>query len=652
MITGAEPPRLSLGITGHREGNAAFAANRAAVAQALDRLLDEIDAILAQEPTAPAPTRMHSLLTNGVDQIAASQALAHGWELVAPLPYGRTLNRAISAAPATPEDALALLAGSCAQDPAVNTRAEEILALEERAHLFELADQDERVTSLFLARLNAPDDHAAMLAFDAHNSDQVALAGRVMVEQCDLVIGVWDGVAHNLEGGTGHTITTALALGTPVLLIHPARPESWSIITTPEALAHHGVPRESDHARLAALVRGALRPLDEDGGLADPASNPLAAERWPGRSSRIWLAYRLIEMLFGEGRFRPRALMQTYEPPERIAEGSGAEMLAAARALPGAEPRMVDRIAASILPEFARADGIASRIADTYRSGMVANFVLSAAAVLLGLVYQPLGLEENKWPFALGEFLLLGLILLITWLGNRQGWHQRWFDARRIAEYLRPAPALLPLGIARPPARWPRGTTLAWPEYQARHRIRAIGLPRAVVTRGYLRAALQGLLVPHVANQHDYHRAKARRLTAVHHRLDRLAEALFIAAVISVSSYLALKGLAALGLIDHELPHRLSKLATFLGVAFPTLAASISAIRFFGDFERFAGISIVAAEKLEAVGERLNLLLTGPEDAIDYAAAADLGRAIDEITVSEIEGWQAVFGGKHITLPA
>src|SRR5690606_16512826 len=80
--------------------------------------------------------------------------------------------------------------------------------------------------------------------------------------------------------------------------------------------------------------------------------------------------------------------------------------------------------------------------------------------------------------------------------------------------------------------------------------------------------------------------------------------------------------------------------------------ASIAAIRYFGDFERFAAISEVTAEKLDAIALRIRLLLDGPADAVDYDAVAELAHAIDEVTVTEIENWQAVFGGKHIAVPA
>ena len=64
--------RLCLGVTGHREDNPAFAANRAATIAALEQVLDDIDAAVAAEHHGPiAPTRLHCLLADGTDQIAA-----------------------------------------------------------------------------------------------------------------------------------------------------------------------------------------------------------------------------------------------------------------------------------------------------------------------------------------------------------------------------------------------------------------------------------------------------------------------------------------------------------------------------------------------------------------------------------------------------
>jgi hypothetical protein len=140
-------------------------------------------------------------------------------------------------------------------------------------------------------------------------------------------------------------------------------------------------------------------------------------------------------------------------------------------------------------------------------------------------------------------------------------------------------------------------------------------------------------------------------LTTVHHRLDHLSERLFQLAVVSVSTYLILAGCVALGLFPHGWLKDASKIFTFLGVMFPTFGASIAGMRYFGDFERFAAISEVAAEKLDGVHSRIRLLLSAPDAALDYARAAELVHAADDIVVSEIENWQAVFSGKTITVP-
>lgn len=654
MSSGTSPapplPRLSLGVTGHRSGNKALAANRAAVEAEIKVLFSLIDELVARQPGEKAPTRIHSLLADGADQITAHAALGRGWELVAPLPFGRELNVAINALPHNAMDADALLKGGEASDPEVQARASAIWALEKQAKLFELADQDELIGRLFEDMLSSPGDIGKAQLFNAHNSDQVALAARVMIQQSDLVVAVWDGKARNLEGGTGHTIGLSLELGTPVLVIDPETPSAWSIMTVPEALAERPEAVLRDEATLRALVATGLGPQDEP----DDGEGPemLDERHWRPHSSAAWTGYRRIEALFG-GEGRPfRSMKQVYERPEKIAEGTGAALIAAARALPGGDASVADAIADDILPRFAMADGISAWLSDAYRSGMVANFGFSALAIMAGLAYQPLGFDNHKWVFALAEFTLLGSILFNTWIGGKLNWHAHWFETRRVAEYLRHAPLLLLLGTARPPGRWPQGKGTSWPEYNARHALRALGLPEARVTKDYLRQGLSTLLAPHVRSQRDYHYAKARRLSHVHHRLDRVSGRLFIAAVISVSVYLGIEVLAALHLVDHELPHSVSKLFTFLGVVFPTLAASLAGIRFFGDFERFAAISEVTAGKLDAIDKRIGLLLAVPGGDIDYASVAELAHAVDEVVVSEIENWQAVFGGKHIALPA
>jgi hypothetical protein len=637
------PIALSIGVTGHRVSNAAFSANRERIERVLGEVLDRIEAAAG---AATAAMRLHSLLTDGVDQIAARHALDHGWELVAPLPFGRDLNVAINALPETVADGRALAAGLPATDPPTEARAAAIRELTASARLFELAERDALLQRLLIEKLAAPTDIGVAQAFAARCSARVALAGRILIEQSDLVIGVWDGVSRAFLGGTGHTISEALEHGAPVIWIDAHAPEDWCILRAPEALAASDRPdRDQRDAALAELVSAALQPPGED------RTPGLSAERWRPHSSAIATAYRRIEVLFaGEGR-RLRSLRQNYETPEAIAAGSGAALLTLANALPGADQQMSSAIEVQVLRRFAWTDGISAWLSDAYRGGMIVNFLFSALAVVVGILYDPLGLSDRKWLFAGTELLLLCAILLVTWVGSRLRWHGRWFETRRVAEYLRHAPILLLLGVARAPGRWPQGTDVAWPEYHARRALRTVGLPRIALSPAYLRRALSDLIDRHVVSQRDYHWAKARRLTAVHHNLDTFSTRLFQLAVASVTVYLVVKAGSVLGLVPHDWPKALSKPGTFLGVALPTFGAAIAGIRYFGDFERFAAISEVTAAKLDGLHSRIALLLSAPDERIDYARVSELAHAVDDVVVSEIENWQAVFGGKHIAVP-
>lgn len=645
LIGDSWQPHLALGVTGHRASNPTYRAHAPAIAAALSDLFAAIEGMVSALPDARGAVRLHSLLVDGTDQVAAEAGLAQGWELAAALPFGAALNCAINAHPATLADAEALMAGRPASDPAVEAKAAAIRAVVATASRFELADRDAEIAALWCAALENPADHAPARAFEALASDNVALAGRVMIERVDLVIGVWDGKVANLPGGTGHTVTAALTLGVPVLLIDPALPSTFRILVRPEELAQPRDPAAApDMDRLAALIRAAVV-------VEGWAPAQLSRETWRAHSSRWFGLYRRIERVFGGGAWFG-SLKVSYEAPDAIAQGSAAPVIAAAEALPGGDPAAVQALRGAVLPMFAWADGTANRLADAYRSGMSVNFVLAALAVMAGIAFLPLQMAENKWAFALVELLLLGGILAMTAAGARRGWHRRWFAMRRVAEYLRHAPALLLLGVARPTGRWPRSERAEWPEHFARHALRDVGLPQVAVTRAYLRAGLAGIVLPHVTAQAAYHTAKAQRLAHVHHRLDKAAETCFALAVAAVTAYLALKGLGLAGVVPKPWAADLSPVFTFCGVAFPVLGANLSGIRYFGDFERFAAISQVASAKLGEIATRIELILSGADSALTYAATADLIHALDETVVEEIASWQAVFGAKHLALPA
>lgn len=183
-----EPPltRLHLGVTGHRATHPGVDAQEASIAAVLAQIFDIVDRALATAPLIAgagplAPTRLHALLADGADSIAADIALARGYELVAPLPFGRRLNKAINALPVDASDARLLLAGEEASDPLSQSRADAIRRLSDRARLLSLANQDETFAGLFLDKLDHSGDQVKVQRFAAEASRRVATAGRILI---------------------------------------------------------------------------------------------------------------------------------------------------------------------------------------------------------------------------------------------------------------------------------------------------------------------------------------------------------------------------------------------------------------------------------------------------------------------------------------
>ena len=657
----ARPPiGLGIGVTGHRCGHPAFNGNAKRISAVVDAIFESIDDKMSTlrgelDEFEFAPPLLTTLMADGADQIASELALERGWKLASPLPFGRKLNTAINALPNNGADARALLNGDQPEDAQTQNQAKQIEELTTKAAIFDLADRDEKITQLFLAMLDDPQDVGKAQAFALESATRATLAGRIVISQSDILIGIWDGVSTANPGGTGHTIATALEMGEPVIWIDPSDPENWTFLYAPESLAtlsDHGKGKDRD-ATLDQILDGLLTP---DAQLRDPsrAKRGLAAlydAEWKDKSPTHIHAYRKIETIFG-GEPRPfRSVSQTYERPEDIANGSARNLMEAAARLPDADTDYVEQVEKHSLQNFAWADGLSSRLSDRYRGGMIVNFLLSSIAIVGGILYLPLVDPEFKWPFALFEFLVLLAIVVITWRGVRFRWHGRWFETRRVAEYFRHTPFLLLLGMAHAPGRSPKGADTSWPEWIVRHTVRHIGLPHSTITNDYLVSYLDLLLDCHVRPQRDYHRQKAKRLRTVHHNLDQFSELLFKLAIISVAFYLILKIGVYFDLLDAAGVLATSKTFTVLGVMFPTLGGAIAGIRFFGDFERFAAISEVTSERLDDISQRIELLQRAPKSEICYARVVELAIATEDIVVSEIENWQAVFRGKQITVP-
>lgn len=654
-------PVLAVGVTGHSRTHPSFPGDPAGLTRALEDTFAMIERIGTQTAIhgmddAPVHFRLVTLLADGTDQIAAEAALERQWELCAPIPFGEDLNAAINAAPHSAADAAAILAHETPQDAHTAQRAATTRDLVKRAHVLELAERDAEIERAFLSALADREDPVAQAAFLHHTSHRAQLAGQILIEQCDLLIAVWDGASAIAQGGTGHTAKLALQAGVPVLRIDPSDPAKAQLIRLPEEL--EGVDESLDESALEPAIRAAIESAIGLGAPTVAGQNEglkaVSQEAWRPASSKLNHAFRRLEAVFGEASWarKFRSIRQTYERPDQVEDGQNAALLAAIEGI-GEEGRALRQaVTEAALPGFAWTDGIASQMADRYRSGMVINFTLGALAIISGVLYLPLVDTSQKWIFASIELGLLLMIVINTISGQRMRLHHRWLETRRAAEYGRHSALLYVFGVARPLGRWPAALRSQWPEWYARMALRDMGLAKARIDSVYLRAAAQTLRDHFVQPQIDYHLSKSERLHRAHHAIEGVAERLFGVAILVVATFLTLSALAAFGLVEAKLVKGVAKWFTVIAIALPTISGALAAIGFFGDFDRFADISQGTAQRLSALRDRIDAFLALSDEALGYEQFADLARGADAVVFDEIQAWQSVFSGKRITVPA
>ena len=208
----AGPPRARLafrvGIVGHRPDRLPREKKpREDLHQTLREILEDVRAAVKAVADTPDGAfysgetpilRAVSPLAEGSDRIFAAEALGLGYELCCPMPFSQAEFEKDFVAPA-------------ALEPNSLAHFRELL---EQAHVgagltkFEMDGE----------RADAPDAYGA--------------AGRIVLNQTDLLVLVWDGGEARGRGGTVHSLHEALKFHVPTIWVDASKPKVWHLLRT------------------------------------------------------------------------------------------------------------------------------------------------------------------------------------------------------------------------------------------------------------------------------------------------------------------------------------------------------------------------------------------------------------------------------------
>jgi hypothetical protein len=546
-----ERPRFALriGVTGHlklaaEEQCRAGIQSALAMVQSVTRKIRE-DSLAAFAADAVL-FRAVSALAEGADRLFAAEALDLKFELDCVLPFAQA---------------------EYERDFASDESISEFRGL--------LSRVDGRV--LELDSPTNPDERSA-----AYES-----AGRAMLDQCDLLLTIWNGEPAKGPGGTGQIIEIARRKGMPILWIHSKT--GVALLKT----RRNETPL-NEEALLEPLGLILKPPQSKDPDVT--GSYRAAIPEKPSLLSRSWELFRSA-MTTG------LKLSPSYE--EREPKGPFVEL-------------------------YQHFDAIANRMAGLYRGSHVTSSALGVCAVFLALLGFVLPQASEVWLSI--ELAAVSLVYALTIAVNRKEWHYRSVDCRYIAEQFRVLCAVYSLALSAPPPRIPAhhrhgNVARSWMEWLLRATIRSAPMPKGKVDPAFLQRVRAELVEGWILGQISYHHRNAQRMECLQRRSDLLVRlCVAIAAASCVLHFFVAN-------------HEISKWFTLGAAGFPAVAAAFHAIATQGEFRRLANRSNDMRESLENIETRFLAL----GDTPTFVDLRRIANEAAELIVEEVADWQILY---------
>ena len=227
-----------------------------------------------------------------------------------------------------------------------------------------------------------------------HATDAYAAAGRMVMNQSDLLIAVWDGGAPAGPGGTVHTIYEAVSYHLPVIWIDALAPQNWQLVSAESDITSGREGRFRPASQAKASKRSSAISSRPNCACHDPRkfllTNISATASRPINLAFVWKIFR--DLVGGRGFSRPRLAVTDFESHEDEGWSGNAK---------DRDSPVSHWVHSRLWPHYAWADGLADYYADANRTAFLLSYLLAAAAVFVALLPMAAGARAGRRP-ALG----------------------------------------------------------------------------------------------------------------------------------------------------------------------------------------------------------------------------------------------------------
>ena len=364
--------------------------------------------------------------------------------------------------------------------------------------------------------------------------------GRYVVDNCDILIAIWDGEPAKSSAGTGAVVEHAKRKHKPLIIISANDP------TKIEVINGNGI--------ISAMLKkfGQFNAFEMSAG---------------EQASQI---QKLNESIFSAD--------QTNLP----------------------HPKNIEFTQQFLMPWFVKADVIALKSQQMYRKVGLLIYVLSPAAV--ALVAMGILFSGVSWVFFSLEFLILLFAYCAISLSDRAKLHKKWIESRYLAEHIRCAIYFAACGfkpefIKNTMQLRQQHQPDNWAAKMFNEIIKDLpALP--VYKHADTRAGAGFIKTCWIEDQLSFHKSKEIRTGKKGRRLELAGKIVFFTALVSALTHILL------AINQHEgKPSLAAAITTFIAISFPAVGASLGAIRIHREYSRLEKQSAEMVHHLEILKE-------------------------------------------------
>ena len=551
-------PVLQVGLIGHRKLTSGdIEGLRTPVSTLLAAIRAAAEAAVERNAGAqPVQLRAVCALAEGADGLLAGSALDLGYRLAVPLPFRREDYR---------DDF---------PTPSAKSRFDELLS------------QAETVYELDGKRAGA----------EAYQS-----LGRLLLEQSDIVVAIWNGQPERGPGGTGQILHEAWLADIPTIVIASQAPHGIRCFD-PQA--------EEGTVGIEQIVSRMLTYAPSDGDTND-------------------LSLFLAENLSRGGLSRSTRHATPLAPAREA--GGGAQ----AREGSSAVAAVTAQVDAVLAPHFEAADRLAVRYAKLYRLSGRLRYLIGLPTILGELLafYGPPNLSRIGFLIVL---ITTGSMLAIYAIDRTQQWHRRFLDYRFLAEHLRASRVMALLGSTVALPRLPSdraGDPADWVAFRLRGAIRALGLVQARADAAYL-GAVRDAVAAEIRSQLTFYEQRAKRFGSFASWLQRLGLSLYVLGL----GFTVIRYSMAVAAYSGDLYNLTAELALVL----PALGPIFFGLRSQSEYNRLSQRYASMAKELHRMQNAL------VSDDVRRNRVERLAREMVHVLLAEVSDWRVLIRARDV----